>query len=59
MLMEETLRWLAKRKIEHVHLTVIDNNEPARAIYRRWGFVDFGVGVWKTLKTAGPSLRSG
>jgi ribosomal protein S18 acetylase RimI-like enzyme len=47
MMMEETLRWFAKRKIKDVALTVIEGNIPARAIYRKWGFDDVWAFVWK------------
>ena len=59
LMMEETLYWFAKRKVKHVSLNVFADNEPARGIYEKWGFVDTTVFAWKQLRKAGPSLRSG
>jgi GNAT superfamily N-acetyltransferase len=47
LMMRETLAWFAKRKVKNVCLTVIADNKPARAIWKRWGFVDFSVFAWK------------
>jgi ribosomal protein S18 acetylase RimI-like enzyme len=53
MLMEMALAWLAERKIKHVCLTVIEDNKPARAIWKKWGFYDFIVVAWKLGGPAG------
>lgn len=47
MMMEQALAWFASRKIRHVALTVIEDNKPARAIWKKWGFYDFVVFAWK------------
>ena len=47
LMVKETLAWLARRKIQHVCLTVIADNKPARAIWEKWGFGDFFVFAWK------------
>jgi ribosomal protein S18 acetylase RimI-like enzyme len=46
-MMAEMLAWLAKRKIEHVALTVLGDNKYARAIYKKWGFHDLVIVAWK------------
>ena len=43
MMMKESLAWFRKRNIRHVRLEVIKANQPARAIYRKWGLYDFFV----------------
>jgi len=47
LMMREMLAWFAKRKIKHVSLSVMASNGPARAIWKKWGFVDFSVWAWK------------
>ena len=47
LMMKETLLWFEKRRIEHVGLTVIADNRPARAIWDKMGFHDFNVFKWK------------
>ncbi len=47
LMMENALAWFASRKIKHVSLSVIADNQPARAIWAKWGFRDFFVFAWK------------
>jgi RimJ/RimL family protein N-acetyltransferase len=47
LMMKETLLWFEKRKIEHVCLTVLADNKPAKAIWDKMGFCDFNVVKWK------------
>jgi len=44
-LMEYALGWAAERGVEKVNLGVRDDNERARALYRKFGFVDEGCRV--------------
>lgn len=46
-MMKEAMAWLARRKMKHVALTVLEDNEPARSIYKKWGFHDLVVVAWK------------
>jgi|ERR1041385_2132266 GNAT superfamily N-acetyltransferase len=46
-LMAEMLHWFAKRKIEQISLSVLAGNQPARAIWKKWGFHDFVIFAWK------------
>ena len=43
MMMKELLEWFLKRSIRHVGLEVMEANQPARAIYRKWGLYDFFI----------------
>ena len=47
LMMKEMLTWFTKRKIKHVSLSVMAGNQPARAIWKKWGFCDFSVFAWK------------
>jgi ribosomal protein S18 acetylase RimI-like enzyme len=49
MMMKEAQAWFAKRKVDHVMLTVLADNKHARAIYEKWGFFDFVSTMWKPL----------
>jgi ribosomal protein S18 acetylase RimI-like enzyme len=49
MMMKEAQGWFAKRNVGHIMLTVLTYNKQARAIYEKWGFVDFVTTMWKTL----------
>lgn len=51
-MMREMLAWFAKRKIKHVSLSVMASNHPARAIWKKWGFVDFSVFAWNVDEAA-------
>jgi ribosomal protein S18 acetylase RimI-like enzyme len=46
-MLKELLSWLGKRRIGHVNLSVLADNRHARAIYKRWGFHDSVVFMWK------------
>jgi len=44
-LKNETIKWLKKKGITHVSVAVFADNEHARKIYKKWGFLDFQVGM--------------
>ena len=46
-MLKELISWLGKRRIGHVGLSVFADNRHARAIYRKWGFRDHGLFMWK------------
>jgi ribosomal protein S18 acetylase RimI-like enzyme len=46
-MLKELVSWLGKRRIRHVGLSVFADNRHARAIYKRWGFGDHGLFMWK------------
>lgn len=47
LLMKEAIAWLARRRINHVALSVEMDNKHAHAIYQRWGFRNCSVLMWK------------
>jgi GNAT superfamily N-acetyltransferase len=49
LLVKETLQWLRQGKIEHVSLSVVLANKPARAIWSKLGFRDQWVFAWKRI----------
>ena len=55
LLMEEMLDWFRKRKIKHVSLSVMEGNQPARAIWKKWGFQDFSVWAWRPAQRSASS----
>jgi ribosomal protein S18 acetylase RimI-like enzyme len=46
---KEALKWLKKRKIKYVSLNVFSGNDCAHKVYRKWGFRDFDIEMWKRL----------
>jgi RimJ/RimL family protein N-acetyltransferase len=46
-MLKDLMSWLDKRRIGHVGLSVFADNRRARAIYRKWGFRDHGLFMWK------------
>lgn len=42
-LKNETIKWLKKKDITHVTITVNADNKHAHEIYKEWGFLDFQV----------------
>jgi hypothetical protein len=46
-MLKETMRWFENRKIRHIALTVLADNQPARAVWDKMGFMDFYVFKWK------------
>lgn len=52
-LMREALRWAREHRVERVELTVYPHNEPAIALYRRFGFVEEGRLVRHAKKSYG------
>lgn len=49
LMIEEAQAWFVKRKVKHMVLTVLTDNNHARAIYSKWGFFDFVSIMWKSL----------
>jgi L-phenylalanine/L-methionine N-acetyltransferase len=52
-LMREALRWARSVGVEKIELTVYPGNEAARALYRRFGFVEEGTLVRHSKKAGG------
>ena len=52
-LMEESMRWARTFGIERVELSVYPNNDRAKALYRRFGFVEEGRLVRRSKKSYG------
>jgi RimJ/RimL family protein N-acetyltransferase len=52
-LMREALRWARAVGVEKIELTVYPGNETARALYRRFGFVEEGTLVRHSKKAGG------
>lgn len=52
-LMTEALRWAREHRVERVELTVYPHNEPAIALYRRFGFGEEGRLVRHAKKSYG------
>ena len=52
-LMREALRWAREHGVERVELTVYPHNEPAIALYRRFGFVEEGRLIRHAKKSYG------
>jgi ribosomal protein S18 acetylase RimI-like enzyme len=52
-LMSEALRWARSVGVEKLELTVYPGNAPARALYRRFGFVEEGTLVRHSKKAYG------
>lgn len=47
-LYRESLKWFKQRKCSYLQIFVYDKN-PARQIYKKWGFKDFVVNMKKKL----------
>ena len=52
-LMTEAMRWARERRVERVELTVYPHNEPALALYRRFGFTEEGRLIRHAKKSYG------
>lgn len=52
-LMDEALRWAREMRVEKLALTVYPDNEAARALYRRFGFVEEGRMTGHSKKAIG------
>ncbi|MGZ4151401.1 MAG: N-acetyltransferase family protein, partial [Actinomycetota bacterium] len=52
-LMREALRWARAVGVEKIELTVYPGNETARALYRRFGFVEEGTLLRHSKKAGG------
>ena len=52
-LMTEAVRWAREHAVERIELTVYPHNEPAIALYRRFGFVEEGRLVRHAKKSYG------
>ena len=52
-LMAEALRWAREQHVERVELTVYPHNEPAIALYRRFGFLEEGRMIRHAKKSYG------
>jgi hypothetical protein len=45
--------WFENRKIRHIALTVLADNQPARVIWDKMGFMDFYIFKWKVPTASG------
>ena len=50
LMMKEILAWFGERQIRYVSLSVMEGNYPARAVWKKFGFVDFSVWAWAGMK---------
>ena len=48
-LKDEGLRWLRRKGIRFVMLTILEKNRRPQSIYKKWGFAPFAVDMRKTL----------
>jgi ribosomal protein S18 acetylase RimI-like enzyme len=48
LMVRDIYAWFSKREIQHVFLSVLNDNKHARGIYEKWGFADFSTVMWKT-----------
>jgi RimJ/RimL family protein N-acetyltransferase len=52
-LMTEAMRWAREQHVERIELTVYPHNDPALALYRRFGFVEEGRLIRHAKKSYG------
>ena len=49
-LKNETLKWFKKNQVKWIGLNVHNNNPKSHKIYKKWGFEDYEIEMWKSLK---------
>ncbi len=43
-------KWFKDKKLKYIKLDVNVKNKKAKEIYKKWGFDEYEVGMWKVLK---------
>jgi len=48
-LKNEAVKWFRKKKIKHLSLIVLHDNEHARKVYEKWGFFNYSIEMRKGI----------
>ena len=49
LIKDELLNWLKYKGIRHVSIAFFADNKHARKVYKKWGFMEFHVGMRRTV----------